>query len=315
MICPVRMSALAGATGWLNAEPPAAADLCRHVVLINFWTLTCINWLRQAPYVRAWSRAYRRDGLAVLGIHTPEFSFEHDAECVRRATTQRAIDYPVAIDNEYAIWTAFDNRYWPALYFVDRHGVIRDQHFGEGRYEQSEHTIQRLLGIERDLVGVEATGVEAQADWSQLGTPETYLGYGRIERFASPEEPAFERSAAYRIPRQLHSNQWAMDGHWTIGRENVRLERAGGSIACRFQARDANLVLSMPLSEPIAFHVLLDGSAPGPAHGVDVEVDGAGVLRESRLYQLVRQSDQVGEHTVQIVFHDPGAEAYAFTFG
>jgi thiol-disulfide isomerase/thioredoxin len=213
----VHMPQLDGATEWLNSEPLDPAGLRGHVVLVNFWTLTCINWLRQEPYVRAWSQAYRDDGLVVIGVHTPEFSFEHELDLVRRATKERDIDYPVAVDNEYKIWSAFDNHYWPALYFVDREGVIRDQHFGEGRYEESERVIQRLLGVERELVSVEGLGVEAEADWDHLRTPETYLGYGRGERFASPDGAAPNEARAYELPERLRVNHWALAGEWTIG--------------------------------------------------------------------------------------------------
>jgi thiol-disulfide isomerase/thioredoxin len=246
----LHMLALGGATGWLNTEPLGPAELRGHVVLVNFWTLTCINWLRQEPYVRAWSQAYRDDGLVVVGAHTPEFAFEHEIDLVRQATTQRAIDYPVAADNDYAIWDAFDNRYWPALYFVDTDGIIRDQHFGEGRYEQSERVIQGLLGVERELVSVEGLGVEAQADWDHLRTPETYLGYARSEQFASPDGAAFDERRAYELPERLRLNHWALAGEWTIGRENVVLDQAGGSIAYRFHARDAHLVLSSEARAP-----------------------------------------------------------------
>jgi thiol-disulfide isomerase/thioredoxin len=297
----LRMPSLGGATGWLNSEPLGRAELHGRVVLVDFWTLTCINWLRTEPYIRAWSNAYRDDGLIVIGVHTPEFSFEHDLERVRQATKDMAIDYPVAADNDYAIWNAFDNHYWPALYFVDRDGIVRDHHFGEGRYEQSERVIQRLLGIERELVSVVGLGVEAEADWDNLRTPETYLGYSRRERMESPEE--------------LRLNQWGLAGEWTSGPENVVLERAGGSIAYRFRARDAHLVLSAGAREPIPFRVLLDGEAPGPSHGVDVDEDGNGVLREGRLYQLVREHETVRERTLEIAFLEPGAEAYVFTFG
>jgi thiol-disulfide isomerase/thioredoxin len=297
------MPSLGGATGWLNTEPLDSAELRGRVVLVNFWTLTCINWLRQEPYVRAWSQAYRDDGLVVLGVHTPEFSFEHELERVRLATKAMAIDYPVALDNDYAVWSAFDNHYWPALFFVDREGVIRDEHFGEGRYEQSERVIQRLLGVERELVPVEGVGIEADADWDNLETPETYLGRSRGER----------RSDA--SPEQLRSNQWALSGDWRVGRENVVLEQAGGSIAFRFHARDAHLVLSPGAHEPIPFRVRLDGEAPGPSHGDDVDEDGNGELREGRLYQLLRQRDGVRDRTLEITFLEPGAEAYAFTFG
>jgi thiol-disulfide isomerase/thioredoxin len=311
----MHMPSLGGATGWLNSEPLGPAELRGQVVLVNFWTLTCINWLRQEPYVRAWSQAYRNDGLVVIGVHTPEFSFEHELDLVRRATTDRDIDYPVVVDNDYEIWSAFDNHYWPALYFVDAEGVIRDQQFGEGRYEQSERVIQGLLGVERELVSVEGLGVEAEADWDNLRTPETYLGYGRSERFASPEGAGFDERRAYELPERLRSNHWALAGEWTIGREQVVLAEAGGSIAFRFDARDAHLVLSPGAREPIPFRVLLDGEAPGPSHGVDVDEDGNGLLRDGRMYQLVRQPDSVRERTLEITFLEPGAEAYVFTFG
>jgi thiol-disulfide isomerase/thioredoxin len=228
----LHMPSLGGATEWLNSEPLGPAELRGHVVLVNFWTLTCINWLRQEPYVRAWSQAYRGDGLIVIGVHTPEFSFEHEIEGVRQATKEREIDYPVAVDNDYAIWSAFDNHYWPALYFVDADGVIRDQQFGEGRYAESERVIQRLLDVERELVSVGGLGVEAEADWDNLRTPETYLGYARGEhRVDEPSE-------------RLRLNHWALAGEWTVGRENVVLDQGGGSIAFRFHARRASRALS-----------------------------------------------------------------------
>ena len=231
-----------------------------------------------------------------------------------RRSSEREIDYPVAVDNHYTIWNAFDNHYWPALYFIDQEGVIRDQQFGEGRYEESERIIQRLLGIERELVSVEGIGVEAPADWNHLQTPETYLGYGRSERFAPADEPTPEPDA-YALPKRLQVNHWALAGGWTIGRENVVLDQAGGSIAFRFHARDAHLVLSARARAPIPFRVLLDGEAPGPSAGVDVDQDGTGLLREGRLYQLIRQQDTVHERTLQITFLERGAEAYVFTFG
>jgi thiol-disulfide isomerase/thioredoxin len=311
----LRMPSLGGATGWLNSEPLGSAELQGRVVLFNFWTLTCINWLRQEPYVRAWSQVYRDEGLVVIGTHTPEFSFEHEIDRVRQATKEREIDYPVALDNDYEIWSAFDNHYWPALYFVDTDGTIRDQHFGEGHYEQSERVIQRLLGVERELVSVEGLGVEAEADWDHLQTPETYLGYGRSEHFASPDGAAFDERLMYELPERLRLNHWALAGDWTIGREKIVLDEAGGSIAFRFQARDAHLVLSPRAHEPIPFRVLLDGEAPGSSHGVDVDEDGNGLLRDGRLYQLVRQQDGVRERTLEITLLEPGAEAYVFTFG
>jgi thiol-disulfide isomerase/thioredoxin len=297
----VRMPSFAGATEWLNSEPLGPAGLRGRVVLVNFWTWTCINWLRQEPYVRAWSQAYRDDGLVVIGVHTPEFSFEHDIDGVRRAIGERAIDYPVAVDNAYEIWSAFANQYWPALYFVDADGMIRDQHFGEGRYEKSEEVLQQLLGVEREPVSVQGLGVEAPADWDHLGTPETYLGAERGARPASSE--------------RLQLNQWALAGEWTIGPESVTLDQAGGSIAFRFHARDAHLVLSRAAGEPVPFRVRLDGEAPRPSHGVDVDEDGNGVLREGRMYQLVRQHDGVRERTLEITFLGAGAAAYSFTFG
>jgi thiol-disulfide isomerase/thioredoxin len=309
------MPSLGGATEWLNSEPLDPARLRGSVVLVNFWTLTCINWLRQEPYVRAWSQAYRDDGLVVIGVHTPEFSFEHDIELVRRATKERGIDYPVAVDNDYGIWSAFDNHYWPALYLVDREGIVRGQHFGEGRYEESERVIQDLLGIERELVPVVGLGVEAEADWDHLRTPETYLGYGRGERFASPDGAEPNQVRIYELPERLRSNHWALAGAWTIGRENLVLEEAGGSIAFRFDARDAHLVLSPGAHEPIPFRVLVDGEPPGPSHGVDVDDNGNGMLRHGRMYQLVREHDAVRERTLEITFLEPGAEAYSFTFG
>jgi thiol-disulfide isomerase/thioredoxin len=311
----MHMPSLDGATGWLNSEPLSPAELHGHVVLVNFWTLTCINWLRQEPYVRAWSHAYRDDGLVVIGVHTPEFSFEHEIEDVRQATKARRIDYPVVIDNDYRIWSAFDNHYWPALYFVDRDGIIRDDRFGEGRYEQSERVIQRLLGVERELIPVEGVGVEAAADWHHLRTSETYLGYGRGSHFASPNGEGFDEPRDYEAPERLNVNHWALAGEWTIGRENVVLGQADGSIAYRFDARDAHLVMSPGAQESIPFRVLLDGDAPGRAHGVDVDDAGNGELRDGRLYQLIRELDMVRERTLEITFSEPGAEAYAFTFG
>jgi thiol-disulfide isomerase/thioredoxin len=289
----LHMPSLSGATAWLNSEPLSPAGLRGRVVLVDFWTLTCINWLRTEPYVRAWSQAYRDDGLVVIGVHTPEFSFEHEIDLVRQATADREIDYPVALDNDYEVWSAFDNHYWPALYFVDADGIIRDQHFGEGRYEQSQRVIQGLLGVERELVSVEGRGVEAEADWDHLLTPETYLGYARSERL----------------------NDWALSGEWKVERESVVLEEPGGSISCRFHARDAHLVLSAGAHGPIPFRVLLEGEPPGPSHGLDVDEDGNGSLRDGRLYQLLRQHDAVRERTLEIRFLEPGAEAYVFTFG
>jgi thiol-disulfide isomerase/thioredoxin len=311
----LRMPSLAGATAWLNSEPLDRETLRGRVVLVDFWTFTCINWLRTEPYVRAWARAYRADGLVVIGVHTPEFSFEHDVERVQRASAGRGIDYPVPVDSDYAIWTAFDNHYWPALYFVDASGVIRDHHFGEGRYEQSERVIQRLLGIEREPVHVVGTGAEAEADWDHLRSPETYLGYGRSEQFASPDVPALDRPRGYRSPEELRRNQWAFTGEWTIGRESAVTAQAGAGVVYRFHARDAHLVLARTAPDPIPFRVLLDGRPPGPAHGEDVSEDGTGLLDEARLYQLLRQDGAVRDRDLRVTFTGPGAAAFVFTFG
>jgi len=286
------LPSFAGGTIWLNSAPLDPAALRGKVVLVDFWTLTCINWLRAEPYVRAWSRAYRDDGLVVIGVHTPEFSFEHDADLVRQAVVSRDIDYPVVLDNEYAIWTAFANHYWPALYFADRDGVIRDSHFGEGRYEKSEREIQRLLGIDRPPVSVTGEGAEAEADWRHLRTAETYLGS--------------ERGAP---------GDWTTAGDWAFAPECLVLELAGGSIDFRFHARDAHLVMANPGGAPIPFRVTLDDLPPGPAHGVDTSPDGTGVLREGRMYQLIRQPGPIRERTLRITFEASGAEAYSFTFG
>ncbi|MFF5292225.1 redoxin domain-containing protein [Paractinoplanes globisporus] len=285
---------LDGATEWLDTRP----DLHGRVVVVNFWTLTCINWIRQAPWIRAWARAYRDDGLVVVGVHTPEFSFEHDPALVRRAVRDRGLKHPIVIDNDSAIWTAFDNNYWPALYFADRDGVIRDFHIGEGPYAEPERTLQRLLGVDREPVTVAASGIEAPADWDHLRTPETYLVDGT-------------RAAGTYLP----FNRWGTAGEWSIGREKSVVDEPGGSLACHFRARDAHLVLSPGDRAEIPFQVFLDGEPPGAHHGTDVDEDGRGVLREGRLYHLIRQADGVREVTVEIAFLDAGAEAYAFSFG
>lgn len=309
------MPSLAGATMWLNSEQLTPADLQGRVVLIDFGTYTCINWLRTLPHLRAWAEKYREQGLVVVGIQTPEFEFEQNLDSVRREVKARGIDWPVAVDNDYEIWNAFANRYWPALYFVDSDGVIRHHHFGEGRYEQSERVIQRLLGVEGEIVSVEGLGLEAEAAWNHLRTPETYLGYARSERFASPDGAAFDERHAYALPERLPFKHWALAGEWRIGRETVVLDQSGGKIACRFHARDAHLVLSPGAREPVPFRVLLDGEAPGPSHGVDIDEDGNGLLLDDRLYQLAREHDAVCERTLEIAFLEPGAEAYVFTFG
>jgi thiol-disulfide isomerase/thioredoxin len=317
-----QLPSFSGATGWLNSPPLTATDLRGRVVLVNFWTYTCINWLRQLPYVRAWAEKYRDDGLVVLGAHTPEFDVEHDLDNVRRAVEDLRVDYPVVIDNDYAIWDAFANRYWPALYVVDAQGRIRHHRFGEGDYAQSEAIVQRLLTeagtgrIGHELVSVDAGGVEAAADWDSLWSPETYLGYGRAENFASSNGAVLDTPHGYAAPARLALNQWALAGDWTVGRQAIVLNQAGGRIAYRFHARDLHLVMAPPApGRPIRFRVGLDGQPPGAAHGTDLDDQGNGTLTDPRLYQLIRQPGPVGERSFEITFLDPGVQAYAFTFG
>jgi thiol-disulfide isomerase/thioredoxin len=305
----------AGATDWLNSRKLTSDDLAGKVVVVDFWTFTCINWIRTAPYLRAWWDAYQDDGLVIIGVHTPEFTFEQDIDLIRRSIRDREIGYPVAVDNDYAIWRAFDNHYWPALYFLDRSGTIRHQHVGEVGYEQSEQLLQDLLGVDRDPVVVHGEGVEAVANWDALRTPETYLGYDRSAGFVSQPGPAGEVSSRYEIPHALSRNQWGLEGVWTVEREKIVLDRAGGSIHHRFHARDAHLVLSSARGEPVPFQVLLDGRPPAASHGVDVAADGMGVLLEGRLYQLVRNRDAVHDRTLEITFHAPGVSGYSLTFG
>jgi thiol-disulfide isomerase/thioredoxin len=313
---------LSGATGWLNSPPVTAADLGGHAVLVNFWTYTCINWLRQLPYLRAWSEKYQDRGLIVLGVHTPEFDVEHDLDNLRRAATDLRVDYPVAVDNDYAIWDAFSNRYWPALYFVDAQGQIRHHRFGEGDYERSEATMQRLLteagvaGIGQDLVSVDPGGVEAAADWDSLWSPENYLGYQRTENFASPNGAVLGTRHVYAAPARLALNHWALSGDWTVQRQAIVLHQAEGRIAYRFHARDLHLVMGPAApGTSIRCRVLVDGQPPGAAHGTDVDDQGNGTVTEPRLYQLVRQPGPVTDRTFEITFLDPGVQAYGFTFG
>jgi thiol-disulfide isomerase/thioredoxin len=317
-----RMPSLEGATGWLNSPPLTTAGLRGSVVLVDFWTYTCINWLRTLAYLRAWAERYKDQGLVVVGVHTPEFDFEHDLDNVRREVKDLRVDYPVAVDNDYGIWSAFDNHYWPALYVVDAEGQIRHHQFGEGQYEQSEMILQQLLtdagadGIGQDLVSVDPTGVEAAADWDSLRSPENYLGYERTDNFASPNGAVLDTPYAYAVPTRLRLNHWALAGAWTVQRGAVALDQGEGRIAYRFQARDLHLVMGPAGREtPIRFQVRLDGQPPGPAHGTDVDDQGNGTLTEPRLHQLLRQPGPITERTFEITFLDPGAHAYAFTFG
>jgi thiol-disulfide isomerase/thioredoxin len=316
------LPSLEGATGWLNSPPLTVAGLRGKVVLVNFWTYTCVNWLRQLPYVRAWAGKYASAGLVVIGVHTPEFPFERNADNVRSAIQDMGISYPVATDNDYAVWVAFDNHYWPALYFADAQGRIRHHHFGEGEYGQSEMVIQQLLaeagsgGGDMQLVSVDARGVEAPADWNTLRSPENYLGYERTENFASPEGTVPGQPHAYTVPARLSLNEWALSGDWTIEDGDATLNTAGGQIACRFHARDVNLVLGPAVpGTPVRFRVLVDGQPPGAAHGSDTDAEGHGTLTGQRLYQLIRQPGPIADRTFEITFTGSGAQAFAFTFG
>jgi thiol-disulfide isomerase/thioredoxin len=311
-----------GATGWLNSDPLTPSALRGRPVLVQFWTFTCINWLRTLPYVRGWYEKYRADGLVVLGVHTPEFDVEHSLENVRRAAAELQIEYPVVLDSDYRVWRAFGNRYWPAQYFADADGQIRHHRFGEGEYESSEIVIQRLLEAagskhnDRELVSLDPQGIDAPADWDHLRSPEAYVGYDRAENFSSPGGPVRDLPNDYSPPDELRLNRWALAGEWTIGRQAVVPSADGGRIIHRFQARDLNLVLAPAEDEqPARFRVLLDGEPPGSAHGLDVDEHGDGVVTEARCYQLVRQASPFGERTFEITFLDAGVRAYVFTFG
>jgi thiol-disulfide isomerase/thioredoxin len=316
------VSSLGSATEWLNSQPLTAESLRGKVVLIDFWTYTCINWIRSAPHVRAWAEKYKDQGLVVIGVHAPEFAFERNVDNVRHAAKSMKVGYPIAIDNDFAIWRAFRNQYWPALYFVDAQGRTRHQHFGEGDYEQSERFIQKLLaeagasGIGHDLVSVDARGVETAADWGSLRSPETYVGYERTERFASPGGAIRDTSHLYAGTARLRLNQWTLSGDWTMQKGAAVLNKANGRIAYRFHARDLHLVVGPAArGTPVRFRVLIDGQPPGAAHGADVDDQGNGMVSEQRLYQLIRQPKPIADRLFEIEFTDPGAEAFAFTFG
>jgi thiol-disulfide isomerase/thioredoxin len=316
------LSSLGNATEWLNSQPLTAAGLRGKVVLIDVWTYTCINWLRTAAYVRAWADKYKDRGLVVIGVHAPEFPFERNVDNVRRAVQARGLTYPIAIDNDFAIWRAFRNQYWPALYFVDAQGRTRHHHFGEGDYEQSERLIQKLLteagvsGIGQELVSVDAVGAEVAADWGSLRSPENYLGTQRTERFASPGGATLGKPRVYAAPGQLRLNQWALSGAWTVERQASVLNKPNGRIAYRFHARDLHLVMGPAArGTPVRFRVLIDGQPPGAARGIDVDDQGVGTVSEQRLYQLIRQPKPIADRLFEIEFLDPGVEAFAFTFG
>jgi Thioredoxin like C-terminal domain len=315
------LAALGRAADWLNSPRLTASQLAGKVVLVDFCTYSCINWLRTLPYRRAWAQKYS-PGLVLIGVHTPEFGFEKNIENVRRALRQMNVQYPVVIDNDYAIWRAFDNNYWPALYFLDERGRVRGQHFGEGEYESSERRIQRMLADagaparEESLAPVAGTGIELPADWASLKSPETYVGYARTQNFASPGGARRDRRHLYAAPDRMARNQWAVSGDWTMGREAIGLARPGGRILCHFQARDLHVVLGPPgQGTPVRFKVSLDGQPPGAARGGDVDAAGAGSVVEPRLYQMVRQSGPIVDRQFEIEFLDAGVEVFAFTFG
>jgi thiol-disulfide isomerase/thioredoxin len=316
------LPSLGGATRWLNSPPLTTAGLRGKVVLIDVWTYTCINWLRSLPYVRAWAEKYKNQGLVVIGVHAPEFAFEKNIDNVRRAAKDMRVDYPIAIDNDYAIWRALKNEYWPALYFVDAQGRIRHHHFGEGEYEQSERIIQQLLaeagigGIGHELVSVDARGTEAAADWGSLQSPENYVGYERTENFASPGSAVLDKRRVYAVPARLRLNHWALSGDWTVGKQATVLNKANGRIAYRFHARDLHLVMGPAArGTSVRFRVLIDAKPPGAAHGLDVDAQGNGTVTEQRLYQLIRQPKPIADRQFEIEFLDSGVEAFAFTFG
>jgi thiol-disulfide isomerase/thioredoxin len=298
-----RLPGFDGATGWLNSEPLTVEGLRGKVVLVDFWTYTCINWLRTLAYVRAWAERYAERGLVVVGVHTPEFPFERDVDNVREAAKDMRVEYPIALDPDYAVWQAFSNHYWPAVYVADAEGRIRHHQFGEGMYDECERVVQWLLGVEDGLVSPALEGFEAQADWESLGSPETYLGSEQARNF--DEQPG-----------SLRLNHWTLLGDWTIGRRAAVLNQAGGRIAFRFHARDVNLVMGPHArGESVPFRVLVDGEPPGDAHGLDADGEGRGTVARQRLYQLIREPGSIVDRTFEIAFEAPGVEAYCFTFG
>jgi thiol-disulfide isomerase/thioredoxin len=316
------LPSFAGGGEWINSPPLSPADLRGKVVLVDIWNYSCINWIRQLPYVRSWADKYKDRGLVVIGVHSPEFGFETDVDNVRHAAKAMNVRYPIVMDSDHTIWRAFDNEAWPALYFIDAQGRIRHHYYGEGAYDQAEEVLQQLLAEaghgdpSMALVSVDPQGVERAADWRSLGTPETYVGYERAERFISPGGLVRNKSHVYTAPSRLGPNQWALTGDWTVGGQPTMANGASGRIAIRFHARDLHLVMGVAASgKSVRFRILLDGRPPGAAHGLDVDAEGDGVVTEPRLYQLIRQSGPVVDHTFEIEFLDAGVEAFSFTFG
>lgn len=306
---------------WLNSAPLSNASLRGKVVLVDFWTYSCINSLRNLPYVKAWAAKYKDAGLVVIGVHTPEFAFEKIRANVERATRDLKVSYPVPIDSNYKIWQAFNNEYWPADYFIDGNGRIRYHHFGEGTYGESERVIQELLkdngatGVRASTVRISPQGIELPPS-NEIGSPETYIGYRRAERFASPQRLAQDSRTVYKPPARPSLNQWGLSGAWKVGAENAALQAAPGKIVFRFHSRDLNVVLGPTENrKPLRFKVTLDGAAPGDAFGVDSRPDGTGAVRQPRLYQLIRQKGRIADRAFEIEFLDPGVQAYVFTFG
>jgi thiol-disulfide isomerase/thioredoxin len=316
------LTSLERADEWLNSPPLTAPALRGKVVLVDFWTYTCINWLRTLPYVRAWSEKYKEKGLVVVGVHAPEFSFEKNPSNVRSAVKDMRMDYPVAVDNDHVIWRAFRNNYWPALYFVDAQGRVRHQHFGEGAYDQSEMIIQQLLreaganDISMESTPVDGRGLEAAADWGSLRSGENYVGHERTMNFASPGGAALDKPRIYEQPVRLRLNEWALSGDWTVKKEATALNKANGRIAYRFHARDLHLVMGPKTPRTaVRFRVLIDGQAPSAVHGSDIDEQGSGTITQQRLYQLIRQTKPITDRVFEIEFLDPDVEAFAFTFG
>jgi thiol-disulfide isomerase/thioredoxin len=317
-----RLASFDGATGWLNSEALTPEGLLGRVVLVDFWTYTCVNWLRTLPYVRAWAAKYRDDGLTVIGVHTPEFGFERDVDNIAARSRSFGVEYPIAIDSDYGVWRAFSNHFWPAVYIGDAQGRIRHHHFGEGEYAQTEMVIQQLLvdagakDLDQDLVEVEPRGLEVAADWRTLQSPETYTGYGQSTGFASDNVAGFDEPHVYAAAARLPLNHWDLSGRWTIARHAAILNDAGGRIAFRFHARDLNLVIG-PASKgaSIPFRILIDGQAADGALGSDVDADGRGIVGDQRTYQLIRQGGSIADRTFEIEFLEAGVEAYCFTFG